>query len=83
VIPILPHTERSHHIGFDVTKAEGGAWVLTEMDWASGNAKHFACADNTALHDQMRAWVEREIQKHFDLECDRGAHLVAAREVSA
>lgn len=81
-------SKSSRHLGFGVTRAENGAWVLTEVNDYDGN-KHFACVDSEALYSQMRAWVEREITAHRQQEevvagrqTESGAWLLAAREVS-
>lgn len=69
-----PVMKDSFHLGFGVTRAENGAWVLTEpSDYEK--AKHYVCADAEALYSQMRAWVEREIVAHRNHEKVVGGHI--------
>jgi hypothetical protein len=79
---------QAYHLGFDVTKAESGAWVLSEYTLHTGVWHHYTCADSEALCEQVQAWADRLKIGIRDDATNRereaaGPHLIAAREVSA
>jgi hypothetical protein len=81
-----PTRVRKFQLGFSVTKAEESKYTLEEYDITVDELKTWVCNSAEELHDQMRAWVERQIAGHKifltrQANIDFGVTLAAARDM--
>lgn len=53
--------EAGVHVGFEIIRAENGAWILSDFDPYLGRSRRHACANDVELVAQMRAWMDRAI----------------------
>lgn len=72
------------NLSLTVSKAENGAFVVSDYDSNTDNVKRYICPDNAALYTEMRAWTERQIEQHQRSAAsrERTESLSAARDLS-
>lgn len=86
VINYIPDLLRQHRppteqgvfdLGFKVATCEGGAYVLSDYRFLADEWTRYVCADVEALYGQMRAWTERQIERHRKYRARKGEESAA------